>query len=199
MGCLVKLLKKILIIALIVAFFALGGWAFLSKKINDYKYPPRNVFVEEEKDFGDFSDVSGDYQLIRNFNLFGYRKISAKYLPANQKITILDLNSQDKVTIDTIESRIPEFFDKFKDGLVTLENIEVIQKGSYIAGNKTIPFILYSADVKNIPFKKVKGLIAIYDSKNKNEKITTKVIYTIVDNKDYNPEILSGFINAIKF
>jgi len=199
MGCLVKLIKKILIICLIIAFFAFGGWAFLKGKINSYKYPPREVFVEEEKDFGDFSNVSGDYQLIRNFNLFGYRKISAKYLPLNQKITILDLNSQDKLTIDAIETRIPEFFDKFKDGLVTLENIEIIQKGNYTSDSKIIPFIVYSADVKNIPFKKVKGSIAIYDSKNKNEKITTKVIYTMVDNKDYSPEVLSGFINAVKF
>ena len=73
-GCLVNILKKILIVALIVAFFALGGYAFVKDKIKNYQYPTREVFVETEKRYGDFSGVSGDYQLYRSFNLFGYKK-----------------------------------------------------------------------------------------------------------------------------
>ena len=57
-GCLVNILKKILLIALIIAFFAFGGYAFVKDKIKNYQYPPRDVFVETEKSYGDFSNVS---------------------------------------------------------------------------------------------------------------------------------------------
>ena len=91
MGCLKSLIKKIIFIILIVAFFAFGGYSFVKKQINNYQNPPRAVFVQTEKNYGDFSKVSGDYQLSRSYNLFGYKKINAKYIPTGQKITIFDL------------------------------------------------------------------------------------------------------------
>ena len=68
MGCLKSILKKLLILALIVAFFAFGGYTFTKKKIKEYQNPPRETFVEKEKKYADFSKVSGDYQLYRSFN-----------------------------------------------------------------------------------------------------------------------------------
>ena len=86
MGCLKKILIRLLILAGIVAFFVLGGYSFIKDKIKEYQYPPRSVFVEAEKQYADFSNVSGDYQLYRSFNFFGYKKINAKYLPTTSVI-----------------------------------------------------------------------------------------------------------------
>ena len=94
MGCLKSIIKKILILCAIVAFFALGGWAFVKEKIKAYQNPTREEFIETEKEYADFSFVSSDYQLSRSFNLFGYKKLNAKYLPTGQKITILDLKNE---------------------------------------------------------------------------------------------------------
>ena len=113
MGCLKSILKKILIILLIAAFFTLGGWAFCKKKISEYKNPPREVFVETEKEFADFAYVSGDYQLCRCFNFFGFKKIVAKYLPTSQKIAIYDLKDEELISVSDFHTG--EINDKIEE------------------------------------------------------------------------------------
>lgn len=209
MGCLVKffksLIQKIIFIALVVAFFAFGGYAWVKKTINDYQNPPRSEFIKTEKNYADFSSLSGDYQLCRNYNLFGYKKINAKYLPTGQKITIYDLkntekiSSKDFVTKD-IDKKINALLANLKDSIVTFEDFQIVQRGSYLAKNKTIPFVRFEAKVKNIPFKNVTGIIAAYETTNEKAKNpSTKLILTVVDIKAYNPNIAKGFINALKF
>lgn len=204
MGCLKSIIKKIIIIALIVAFFAFGGWALVKQKINDYKNPPRSEFIESEKYYADFSNVSSDYQLTRSFNFFGYKKINAKYLPTGQKITIFDLKDENKISVKDfetkeIDNKISVLLDKLKDSFITFENFEIINRGQYQAKNKTIPYIVFSADVKNVPFKKVIGIFGAYSSENKNSKVSTKVISSLVDKKAYNPTIVKNFANSLKF
>ncbi len=209
MGCLKKIIKsivkKIIMIALIVAFFSLGGYAFVKNLINSYQNPARAEFVQTEKNYADFSSVPNDYQLCRCFNLFGYKKINAKYLPTGQKITIYDLKNEQKISpadfqTKAIDKKINSLLDNLKDSIITLEKFEIVQRGSYIANNKTIPFIKFEANVKNIPFKKVVGIVACYSTKNEKAKVpSTKLVLTIVDYKAYNPMILKGFISALKF
>jgi len=209
MGCLVKffksLIQKIIIIALVVAFFACGGYAFVKKTINDYQNPSREEFVKTERNYADFSSVSGDYQLCRNYNIFGYKKINAKYLPTGQKITIYDLKNTEKISpkdfqTKEIDKKINSLLNNLKDSPFTFEEFQITQRGSYIAKNRTIPFIKFNSKVKNIPFKNVTGVIAAYTTTNKNAKApSTKLIVTIVDTKAYNPNITKGFINALKF
>ena len=186
-----------------MAFFALGGYAFVKDKIKNYQYPPRDVFVESEKNYGDFSGVSGDYQLYRSFNFFGYKKINAKYLPTGQKITILDLKDEDLISVsdfytDEISKKIQKVVNKAKDAIITYEDFEFITKGRYLAGKDTVPYIAYKASVKNIPFKEVVGTIAAYSTQNEEQKASTKLIISIVDNKAYNPNIVRDFVNSLR-
>lgn len=205
MGCLKSILKKILILVLIVAFFALGGYTFVKDKIKNYQYPTREAFVESEKNYGDFSNISGDYQLYRSFNFFGYKKINAKYLPTGQKITIFDLKNEELISqkdFDThiIDSKIDTLLKSLKDSIVTFEDFEIIQRGKYQTKGKEIPYIAFKASVKNIPFKEVKGIVAAYSTKNEKAQIpSTKLISTIVDLKAFNPKIVSDFVSAINF
>lgn len=209
MGCLKSLIRKIIFIALLIAFFALGGFAFVKDQINKYQNPTRSDFVEQEKNYGDFSSVPSDYQLNRSFNFFGYKKINAKYLPTGQKITIFDLKNDEKITPNDfatkeIDKKIVNLLDTAKDSFVTLENFEITARGTYQAKGKAIPFVKFSAKVKNVPFKTVVGILAGYSTNNYSKKgkdlgKSTKLILTIVDTKAYNPTIPSGFINAIKF
>lgn len=203
-GCLLKILKKILIIVLLIAFFAFGGYAFLKKKINDYKYPPRDVFVEAENAYADFSKVPADFQLYRCFNLFGYKKIGAKYTPTGQKITIFDLKDEDLVSVSDyytgeLDNKINKILDKAKDAFITYENFEIIKKGIFVADDNKIPYIIYKANVKNIPFKEVIGVFALYSRMNESQKASTKVIFTVVDKKSFNHNIISSFIRSLRF
>ena len=205
MGCLKSILKKILILALVIAFFALGGYAFVKQKINEYKNPVRDEFVKTEKNYGDFSKVSSDYHLSRNYNFFGYKKITAKYLPTNQKITIFDLKNEELISPDDFESneidnKIASLLDKTKDSLVTFEDFEIVKKGVYKAKNKDIPYVQFSSKVKNMPFKNVVGVIACYSTKNeKSEILSSKVIVTMTNAKAFNYAILRDFVQSLGF
>lgn len=205
MGCLKSIIKKIIFIALVVAFFAFGGYTFTVQKIKEYQNPPRSKFIETEKNYGDFSRVSGDYQLCRNFNLFGYKKINAKYLPTEQKITIYDLKDENKISPQDfengeIDNKINALLDKFKDSVITFEDFKIIQKDFYNAKNKKVPYLAYQAKVKNLPFKNVMGVIACYSTKNpKNKKDSTKLVLYMVDVKAFNPAIVRDFVQAIEF
>lgn len=204
MGCLIKILKKLLLIAAIIAFFAFGGYTFVKDKIKAYQYPPRDIFVESQKELADFSNVSGDYQLYRSFNFFGYKKVGAKYLPTGQKITIFDLNDEDLITVgdfktNEIDNKINQILSKLKDSLVTYQNFEIIEHGTYYAKNKEIPYIKYKANVKNVPFKDVIGIIGAFSNQNKNQEYSTKLIISIVDTKAFNPKIVSDFVKSLRF
>ncbi len=209
MGCLKKIItsiiKKIIILALIISFFAFGGYAFVKNLINNYQNPTRAEFVESEKNYADFSLIPNDYQLCRNFNLFGYKKINAKYLPTNQKITIYDLKNEQKISpkdfeTKNIDKKINSLLENLKDSIITFENFEIIQRGSFVAKNKTIPYVKFEANVKNIPFKKVVGIIACYSTKNaKAKNPSSKLVLSVVDYKAYNPLIVKNFIQALKF
>ena len=205
MGCLVSIFKKIFLILLLVAFFALGGYSFIKNKINDYKNPPRDKFIQTEANFGDFSAISSDYQLNRNFNLFGYKKITAKYLPTEQKITIFDLKDEKTLSVEdfkngAIDEKIKEILDKTKDSIVTFEDFKIVEKGNFRAQNKIIPYIHFEANVKNIPFKNVSGVLGVYSTTNKKAKNpSTKVIFTMTDLKAYNPVICRDFVENIEF
>ena len=205
MGCLKSIVKKIIFIAILVAFFALGGYTFVKNQINAYQNPPRKDFVETEKNYGDFSNVSSDFQLSRSFNIFGYKKINAKYTPTGQKITIFDLKSEDKISpndfkTNQINKKLQDLLDKTKDSFITLEEFQIVQKGNYIAKGKQIPYVRFTAKVKNVPFKNVIGVVACYSTTNAKAKApSSKLIVTMTDKKAFNPVIPQSFIQAIKF
>lgn len=205
MGCLKSLIHKIIFLAILIAFFAFGGYAFVQNAIKSYQNPTRSEFVKSEKNYGNFSNVSGDYQLSRNFNLFGYKKISAKYLPTGQKITIYDLKNEKTLSTKDFQTReidkkIDNILNSAKDSIITLEDFKIVQRGSYLAKNKTVPFVRFNAKVKNIPFKNVSGVIACYSTTNEKAKEpSTKLIVTMTDLKAYNPTIVQGFVSAIRF
>ena len=205
MGCLKSIIKKIIFIALVIAFFALGGYTFTMQKIKEYQNPPRSEFVKTERNYGDFAKVSGDYQLCRNFNLFGYKKIHAKYLPTQQKIAIYDLKNENKISpkdfeTGEIDNKIESLLEQFKNSVITFEDFKIIQKGYYQAKNKKIPYIFYQAKVKNVPFKSVMGIVACYSTENqKNKKTSAKVISYMEDLKAFNPAIVRDFVQATEF
>lgn len=204
MGCLKSILKKILFIVLIVAFFTLGGYAFVKDKIKQYQYPPRDIFIEKEARYADFSDIPSDYQLYRSFNFFGYKKINAKYLPTGQKITIFDLKDEDLIATSDfktseIDEKISKTLNKLKDSIITYENFEITKKGIYQAQNKEIPYLVYKAGVKNWFFKDVVGVLCAYSTTDENQRTSTKLIFSVVDDKAYNPKIVSDFTTKLKF
>lgn len=221
MGCLKKIIIKIFVIAGLVAFFFFGGADLIGIKYYEYTNPPREELIAQSADFGDFSGVSSDYYLSRSLNFMGYRKFNVTYLPTRQKITILDLKDKNIIKpqdfqTKEVDKKIDDILKNFKDSVVTLENLEITNRGVIYAKNKAIPYVNFKSSVKNIPFRTVEGMIAAYDSKNTSTKFclnwfkdkkqcptqsknTTKIIVSMRNANRYNQQISTDFIKSIKF
>ncbi len=211
MGCLKSLIRKIIFIALLIAFFFFGGCDFVVTKYNEFTCPPREELLEQSKDFGDFSQVSSDYRLTRSLNIAGYRKFNSEYLPTGQKITILDLKDKELVSPNdfstkAIDTKIDDTLKIFKDSLITLENLEITGRGTIHAKGKNIPYVNFKADVKNVPFKTVEGMLGAYTSanvskakKDKPAQQTVKVVLSMRDCKKYNQQISTNYLKSVRF
>ncbi len=211
MGCLKSLIRKIIFIALLIAFFFFGGCDFVVTKYNEFTCPPREELLEQSKDFGDFSQVSSDYRLTRSLNIAGYRKFNSEYLPTGQKITILDLKDKELVSPNdfstkAIDTKIDDTLKIFKDSLITLENLEITGRGTIYAKGKNIPYVNFKADVKNVPFKTVEGMLGAYTSanvskakKDKPAQQTVKVVLSMRDCKKYNQQISTNYLKSVRF
>ena len=211
MGCLKSLIRKIIFIALLIAFFFFGGCDFVVTKYNEFTCPPREELLEQSKDFGDFSQVSSDYRLTRSLNIAGYRKFNSEYLPTGQKITILDLKDKELVSPNdfstkAIDTKIDDTLKMFKDSLITLENLEITGRGVVYAKGKNIPYVNFKADVKNVPFKTVEGMLGAYTSanvskakKDKPAQQTVKVVLSMRDCKKYNQQIRTNYLKSVRF
>lgn len=212
-GCLKKIFCFVVFILVVIAFFALGGYSFVKDKYDAYTSPKRAVLIEEEQDFGNLENVSPDYVLTRSLNFFGYRKLNAFYTPKKQRITILDLNSDNKLKEEdfqkgVIEKKLEEFSGKVVNSpIMPLENIEITNIGKIQAGSYLVPYVDFEANVKMVPFFKAKGTIAIYKSKNKDgviskiknkENITSKLVVSCKFPMGYEDKITKNFISQIK-
>ncbi len=211
MGCLKSIVRKIIFIALLIAFFFFGGCDFVVTKYNEFTCPPREELLEQSKDFGDFSQVSSDYRLTRSLNIGGYRKFNSEYLPTGQKITIIDLKDKNIITPNDfatkkIDSKIDDALNFTKDSLITFENLEITGRGTIYAKGKSIPYVNFKADIKNVPFKTVEGMLGAYTSaniskakKNKPAEQSVKVVLSMRDCKKYNQQISTNYLKAVKF
>lgn len=217
MGCLKKLTKMVIFIALLFAFFAYGGYTFVKNKYDSYTKPERSVLISEEKDFGNLKNVSADYILTRSLNFFGYRKLNATYIPKNQKISVFDLNSKEILNEkDFSNGKIEEKFEKlsnkfFNSPVLPLSNIELMEQGKILAGSKYVPYANFEADFKYIPFLKLNGTIAVYETKNRenlvnkvkeqiqnSDNITSKLVLSTKIQSDYDSAPTKKFISSIK-
>jgi hypothetical protein len=174
MGCLKKIIKNILILAVIVCFFALGGFVFLRDQIEAFNNPPREKAIEWAQDFGDFSDISSDYKIGRTYGFFGYKKLTITYKPSDGKIIFMRLPDQKKIKIEdfvdkNVDKTLQNFTDNFDRHLIKLQNVKAGSKGVVMGKNKVIYYSEIDAEVKNLPFKKLKGITGIYKLKNKDD------------------------------
>ena len=62
-----------------------------------------------------------------------------------------------------------------------------------------IPYLIYKASVKNVPFKDVVGTLGVYSTKDENQESSSKLVFSIVDDKAYNPVVVRDFITSLRF
>jgi len=219
MGCLKGIFRLIVIAVVIAGFFYLDGPGFIKEKIDGYTSPEREIFVQEEKDFGNLSSVPYDYKFQRSITLGKYRKILATHTPSGQKISLIDigdtttLNQADFYTTK-IDLKLYQLMDTVKNSPLEVKDVEITQRGTVLAKGKIVPYVNFTAKLKIMPLIKVAGTIAAYNTKNTDDGIVAKISKAVKQNKEdtttkivlstklsgnYSFEITETLIKAISF
>jgi hypothetical protein len=210
MGCLKKLIKNILIFIAVICFFALGGFVFLRDKIEAFNNPPREKAIEMAHDFGDFSGISSDYKIGRTYGLFGYKKLTITFKPSNDKITFVRLPNQKKVKISdfvdkNVDKTLQNFTENFDRQLIKLQNVKAGSKGVVMGKNKIIYYSEVDAEVKNLPFKKLKGITGVYELRGKDgkkeenpEKRPCAIVLYLTDAEKYSLNVPLNILKKLK-
>ena len=72
---------------------------------------------------------------------------------------------------------IENALNKFSDAYISFENFETLKRGTIESNGKTLPYVIFSSKIKNIPFKTIKGTAIMH---------STNLIYSIDDKKAFN-------------
>lgn len=219
MGCLKGIFRLIVFAVVIAGFFYLDGPGFIKEKIDGYTSPERNVFIQQEKDFGSLAAVSTDYIFQRSITIGKYRKILATHKPSGQKISLIDigdtttLNQADFYTTK-IDLKLYQLMDTVKNSPLAVKDIEITQRGTILAKGKIVPYVNFTAKLKIFPLIKVSGTIAAYNTKNADDGIVAKISKAVKQNKEdtstkivlsmrlsgnYSFETTQNLIKAISF
>lgn len=219
MGCLKGFFRLIVIAVVIAGFFYLDGPGFIKEKIDGYTSPEREIFVQDEKDFGNLAAVPEDYKFQRSITIGKYRKILATYTPSGQKISLIDigdtttLNQADFYTTK-IDLKLYQLMDTVKNSPLEVKDVEITQRGTVLAKGKIVPYVNFTARLKIMPLIKVSGTIAAYNTKNADDGIVAKISKAVKQNKEdtttkivlstrlsgnYSFEATQGLIKAISF
>ena len=189
MGCLKGIFRLIVIILVIAGFFYFDGPGFIKEKIDGYTSPPREVLIQEEKDYGNLGYVSEDYKFQRAITIGKYRKILVTHIPTGQKISIIDIG--DTTTLNQadfystkIDLKLYQLMDTIKNSPVRLKDIEITQRGTVLAKGKIVPYVNFTAKLNIFPLLKVSGTIAAYNTKNADDGIVAKIGKAIQKNKE---------------
>ena len=97
MGCLKKFINAIIITLAIVGFFSLGGKDLVSKWVDNWFNPPKDVMIERAKKVGDFSHINSEFEIEKAKNRLEYDLLyfeDATGLEEKQKIEEAENNQE---------------------------------------------------------------------------------------------------------
>lgn len=219
MGCLKGIFRLIIIVLVIAGFFYFGGPNFIKEKMDGFINPPKEVFVQEEKDYGNLAATPIEYKFQRSVTPSKYRKILITHIPTGQKISIIDLG--DTTTLKQadfystqIDLKLYQILDTVKNYSAEVKDIEITQRGTVLAKGKIVPYVNFTAKLKIFPLLKVNGTVAAYNTKNADDGIvakigkavrqtkedtTTKILISAKLFNNYNFDVTENLIKSISF
>lgn len=198
MGCL-KFIAKILIIVLAIV----GAKYLIDKKslkdLNFFKKPSQEAMKEKASKIADFTQVPDEYIIERVNSVFNHNLVIAEHKASGQKMILLEPNKTEIITKKDFETReidkkIDDLTEKMENHFIHLENVKIIKRSSMHSMKQNIPYVKIEADMVNMPFSHIQGIIGVADTaKDKN------VIVIAVNKEDkYSQIITEHFFNKVR-
>ena len=203
MGCLKFAIKIIIVVLAIIGFKVIGGFDFirnLPEKFHLFEKPSQETLIEKSMDIADFSKIPDEYELDKTANLLGYKAVLAEHKASGQKFAVV--NPKDKVLLTkkdfkdgSAEKKIGEFNKKLSYNYIRLENLKITKQGNFKSMGQTIPYAKFEADVKNLPIKKIEGIIGVAEDK---EQESTKILLAAAEGGKYSQILTEQFFKKVK-
>ncbi len=199
MGCLKFIIKLAIIILAIIGFVSLGGWDWIVKNWHPFEKPSQEALIEKSKDVADFSKIPDEYEIAKSANILGYRAVLAEHDATGQKLAVINQNKTLNLTKKdfkdgNLKKKIDNINEKLQYQYIHIENFKITKQGTMQTMGQTVPYAQFEAEVTNLPFQKIKGIISVAEDKNGKDKI----IISANQNNKYSQIIAEQFFKKVK-
>jgi hypothetical protein len=197
-GCFDFIKFIILFIAALIIMFPCGGLNYIKNVVDSYMHPKKSDVSVQAQKFADFSKVPKGYELVRTVNMFGVNAIVAQHNQSSQKMAFVDtgwiinVNKNDIKTnniIQELQKKAKQFAPNVK-----LNQIEVINKGTFKAINQDIPYLRVKLNVANAAQNNMEGIIGVANISDKKNNI----IIAVNEPGKYQQNVTEKFFKSIK-
>ena len=182
-----------------VVLFPCGGLEYIKTYIDAKLHPTKAAIQEKAQEYGDFSKIPKEYELIRAVNMFGANAIVAEHTKTNQKMAIVDPGpilklTKSDINATTVNTELKKLATRFNSFPVKLSNIELGKTGIFKAFDQDIPYIQMKISLTGNVNQNIEGIIGVIndpDSKN-------KLIISGNEFDKYNQKITESYFKKIK-
>ena len=201
MGCLKRIFSLIILIFAYIGFQSIGGIKYFQDLWTDFTAPPPQKTILTANKIIDTSNLSNDFEISRAVDFFGMSVIDVSYQKSPQKIFLIDSKGMIKLTKEDFKSgkineTLQNLVSKFAYQAIRIENLHIIRNGSFVAmNNKTIPFVLFEADIIRGTAPKMYGMLGIIDSPDSENDLILS--FTTVGK--YNQSVTEKFFKQVSY
>lgn len=196
-GCLSFIIKTVIAVLVFFGLLHLGVIDYIKDKINNGS--SQEQMVEKTKDVLDLSNIDDEYTIDKNLKVLQNRMIIAEHNATGQKMIMIEPKKESFLTKDDIKSenlqeRIETLLNKYKYQLVKFDKIEVSKKGEFEGIGQKIPYAKVNAEISNLPFKDIEGIVGVAQTQNGKNLI----VISVNEKGKYSQIITDAFYKQVK-
>lgn len=197
-GCFDFIKFIILAIAALIILFPCGGIDYIKNLADSYLHPKKSDVAAQAQKLANFSKVPKKYELVRTVNMLGVNAVIAQHNQSNQKMALVDTGwivnvDKNDVATDNIVKELQNTAKKYVPN-VKLNQIEIVDKGSFKAINQDIPYLRVKVNIANSAQKNMEGIIGVVNvSKNKNN-----LVLAVNEPGKYKQNVTEEFFKSVK-
>ena len=179
-GCLKSILKVGILVLALISFKTIGGFEW----VHDMwvKYHSDHVSQEElekAKNVADISKAGNDYHFVKNTSAMGYNIVISEHNATGQKLAIMkndgrnkDFFTQDDIVNGNMEKKLNDISRKLKKQYISVSDIKILKEnGKKYQTSGNVKYVQFEAGIDNLPFRKIKGTIGVYNDQKQQERI----------------------------
>lgn len=197
-GCFDFIKFIIFTVAALIILFPCGGLNYIKGVIDSQLHPQKNTVLLDAQKLADFSKLPKGYELVRTVNMLGINAVVAQHNSTSQKMALVDtgwvvnVNKNDIKTNNIIQELQKTAIQYIPN--VKLDQIEIVDKGSFKAIGQDIPYLKVKVNLANSAQKNLEGIIGVANvSNNKNN-----LVLAVNEPGKYKQNVTEGFFKSVK-